>query len=484
MKINKKLSKKIVQIIGKENIEFISHSKNYLSAGIFNRALSFISVPIFTRLLLPNEYGILAIFSSITSIFAILLGFNIHGAVARYYYEKSNDFAEFLGSNLLFILIFNFFAFSVICIVKDSIANFFIIIPYLFLIAVLISVFTIAYNMYLSYLQASKQSKRYSLISINKGVLTLIISIIWVYLLKENRYYGKVYSGLLITTVFAVYMIYNLIKLSKFKFRFEHIKYSIRFGVPLIPHTLSGFILMFFDRIIINQLSGATDTGLYSFAYNVGMVMFIIAIAMNNSWVPIFYEDIINKDFKKINSLAYNYSKYIYFAAIGLILFSKEIVFLMADKKYHTALPIVPVIVIGYVCWFLYTLYGNYSFYRKKTGLISLATLSAGAINIGLNYWLIPIFGYVAAAYTTVVSYFLLFIFHFLNVKYILKEKEIIPVGRVLSNFIWVILSVIVFIFVNSCINIFVISLILKVLFVTFIGWLFFLKEKLHKIGY
>jgi len=102
----------LIQLIGIENLEFISHSKNYLSAEIFTKALAFISVPIFTRLLLPNEYGILAIFSSIISIFTILLGFNIRGAVARYYYEKSNDFAEFLGSNLLFILLFNFFAIS------------------------------------------------------------------------------------------------------------------------------------------------------------------------------------------------------------------------------------------------------------------------------------------------------------------------------------------------------------------------------------
>ncbi|HAJ34026.1 MAG TPA: hypothetical protein DCK79_11885 [Candidatus Atribacteria bacterium] len=478
MELVKDVKNRIIHVIGKENIEFVSHSKNYLSAGIFTRALSFISIPIFTRLLLPNEYGILAIFSTITSIFVILLGFNIRGAVARYYYEKSNDFAEFLGSNLLFILFFNFFVISLIYLFKDSMANFFVILPYLFLIAILISALTIPCNMYLSYLQISKQSKRYSLISINKGILGLIVSIVWVYLLKENRYYGKVYSSLLMTTVFAVYMIYNLCKLSKFNFKLEHIKYSISFGVPLIPHALSGFILTFFDRIIINQLTGSLNTGLYSFAYNVGMVMNIVVMAMTKAWVPIFYENLANKNFKKIDNLAYNYSKYIYFTAIGLILFSKEIVSLMASEKYHTALPIVPIIVIGYVGVFLYTLYGNYSFYRKKTGLISLATLFAGGINIGLNYWLIPIYGYVAAAYTTLVSYFLLFLFHFLNVKYILKEKDIISIRRVLSNFAWIILAVLVFIFTNSYINIFIISLIIKVLFAVFIGWMFFIKNK------
>ena len=475
---NSKFREKIKYIIGKENVEFISHSKNYLSAEIFIRSLSFISVPIFTRLLLPDEYGILAIFSSIVEVFGILLGFNIRGAVSRYYYEKSNDFAEFLGSNLLFVLFFNFFAISLIHLFKYRIANFFVIIPYLFIIAIFISAFTIPCNMYLSYLQASKQSKKYSLISINKGILSLIVSIIWVYLLKENRYYGTVYSSLLITTVFAFYMIYKLVKLSKINFKLEHIKYSIKFGVPLIPHAFSGFILAFFDRIIINQLTGSLNTGLYSFAYSVGMIMNTVIMAMTLAWVPIFYENLANKDFKKIDNLAYNYSKYIYFTAIGLILFSKELVFLMAAKKYHTALPIVPIIIISYVGVFLYTLYGNYSFYRKKTGLISLATLFAGGINIGLNYWLIPIYGYIAAAYTTLVSYFLLFLFHFLNVKYILKEKDIIPIGRVLSNFSWIMLAALVFIFTNSYMNILIFSLIIKILFLSFIMWMFFIREK------
>jgi O-antigen/teichoic acid export membrane protein len=470
--------KKIIPMIGYENIEFLSHSKNYLSATILTHALAFISVPIFTRLLFPSEYGTLAVFSSIISIFTILLGLNMHGAVARYYYEKSNDFAEFISSNLIFIICFNIIAFLFIFSIRKVLSDFFEISPYLFIISVFISLLHIPFEIYLKFLQASKQSKKYSRISISKGLIVLVVSIIWVYLLEENRYYGKVYSTLLITSIFAGYMIYNLTKIAKLSFKPEHIKYSLKFGIPLIPHALSGFILTFFDRIIINQLTGSLNTGLYSFAYNVGMIMNIVVMSMNKSWVPLFYENFANNNYKKINDLASNYSKYIYFAAIGLIMFSREIVSVIADKKYHEALPVVPLIVIGYLGVFLYTLYGNYSFYRKKTGLISLATLSAGGINIGLNYWLIPIYGYVAAAYTTLVSYFFLFLFHFLNVKYVLKEKNIISISNVLSNFIWVILGAIIFIFTNQYVSMFIFSLLLKLSFILFIGWLFFIRNK------
>jgi O-antigen/teichoic acid export membrane protein len=475
---NKRLKNKIIYFFGKENIEFLSHSKNYFSAEVLTKALAFISIPVFTRLLLPSEYGLLAVFSSIVTIFTILLGLNIQGAVARYYYEKSNDFSKFISSNLIFVILFNIVAFLFLFLIKDFLANFFAIIPYLFILGIIVSSLGIPFRMFLAYLQASKQSKKYSLISISKGIITLIVSIIWVYLLKENRYLGKVYSTLLITIIFSMYIIYNLIKISKFSFNNEHIKYSLKFGIPLIPHALSGFILTFFDRIIINQLSGASDTGLYSFAYNVGMIMNMAVMALNKSWVPLFYENLTKNSFEKINNLAYNYSKYIYLIAIVLILFAKEIVSIIADKKYHAALPIVPVIVVGYLGVFLYTLYGNYSFYRKKTVLISIATLSAGAINIGLNYWLIPIYGYVAAAYTTLVSYFFLFLFHFLNVKYVLKEKNIISIRSVTLNFIWVIFASIIFIFINQYVSMFIISLLLKLLFIIFIGWLFFIMNK------
>ena len=174
--------------------------------------------------------------------------------------------------------------------------------------------------------------------------------------------------------------------------------------MPLIPHALSGIILSHFDRIIINQISGTIETGLYSFAYNIGMIMNIIVLAMNKSWVPIFYNNLRKEEYNKIYNLAYNYSKYIFFAAIVLTAFSQEVVIIMADKSYYSSLSLIPIIILGYVFVFLYTLYANYSFYRKKTLLISIATLLAGGVNIGLNYLLIPRFGYIAAAFTTLIS--------------------------------------------------------------------------------
>lgn len=465
------------KIIGKENFEFVNHAKNYMTATFFTKALGFISVPVFTRLLTPDEYGILAIFTSIISISTILLGLNFHGAVNRYYHEKDKKIGEYITSNILFLFFFNIISFYLINLFRKEISVLINIDVDVFIIAIIVAIFNIPIKMFLSYLQTSKQSDKYSLLSVSKSVLILVISIVWVYLLSEQRYFGKIYGTLVVSGFIFMIAIIYFIKLGKPKFKFQYVKYSLMFGIPLIPHALSGFILSYFDRIAINQLTGSLDTGLYSFAYNIGMIMNVVVMAMNKAWVPMFYDNLKKHNYKKINNMAKNYAKYIFFAAISLILFSKELVIILADEKYYSALDLVPIIILSYVFVFLYTIFANYSFYRKRTGLISFATFLAGFTNIGLNYWLIPKFGYIAAAYTTLFSYMLLFIFHYINAKYIIKEK-VIELKNVLYNFIKMIIIVILYLTIINIITNYYIILVIKFMILTGTAYYFIIKKE------
>jgi len=433
-----------------------------------------LTIPIFTRLLLPEEYGILSIFLSVISIFTILMGMNFHGSVARRYYEKDDEFKTFLGTNTIFLLVINAILLIIIFFIRDQLASFFAINGNLFFIAVVVSSFGFFTQIELAYLQASQQSEKYASISVIRNIITVAIAIIWVYLLKENRYMGKVYAQLITSGIIFIFVINNLIKLSKFKFEKQHVKYALSFGVPLIPHALSGFILAQFDRVIINQISGSYETGLYSFAYNIGMLMNVFVMSMNKSWMPIFYENLKNKAYENIENLGEKYIKITFLISLGLILFSREIVMIMADEKYFKALEIVPIVIMGYIGVFLYTLYAGYTFYRKKTGLISLFTFIAGFVNIGLNYMFIPKYGYIAAAWTTLISYFLLFALHYINAKFILKEKVIKEKNVIINLPILVIFTLL---YLNFSFRIYWIQLIYKILLVVIIAGIYFNKE-------
>ncbi len=453
---------------------FFNHSKNYLIAEFFNKGIVFLTIPIFTYLLSPEDYGVISIYAAIISIFIVFMGLNFHTSVARRYHEDTNDFNAFLGFNITFLILLNIVLILIFFMLKEYLATFFAIDSHIFFIAIIVSSLGVFLQVELSYLQTSQQSKKYVTILVIRNILLTLGAIIWIYLLEDNKYLGKIYSELVIMGIIFIFVIRDLLKTSKFKFDKEYIKYSLSYGVPLIPHTLSGLILLQADRIIINQISGSYETGLYSFAFNVGMIMSVFVTSFNNAWIPIFYKDLKENAYNKIQDTSNKYVKIIFIVTLVLILFSKEIVMIMADEKYYDALKIVPIIILGFTMVYLYTLYANYAFYRKKTGLISLFTFIAGIVNVGLNYLFIPEYGYIAAAWTTLFSYFVLFVLHYINVKYILKEK-VIRLSNILIQL--ALLLLFIFIYFNTNIEIYLLELVFRISLIILIAILFFRVE-------
>ena len=178
---------------------------------------------------------------------------------------------------------------------------------------------------------------------------------------------------------------------------------------------------------MINKMVGSSEAGIYAFAYKIGMLLLIVTVALNQAWVPQFFEKLKNGEFKQIRLIVIKYSIIVSVFASILVFFAPFLVKIFAPEEYASALPLVPVIIIGFLFHFMYVFYVNYAFYEKKTVLIAIFTIIAGIVNLGLNYYLIPRYGYTVAAWTTVISYFILFLLHFININYVIKMKNVVP---------------------------------------------------------
>lgn len=451
------LRKGIAALVGESNMAFFRHARNYLSASAVAGILAFLTVAVLTRLLSPAEYGIVAIFLSIVSVFSILIELNFRGAVNRYYLELIDDFPDFLRTSLCFIALFTISCLGLLALFKTPLAQFFGIAPGIFLLGVACAAMQIPWNLNWKLLVAQQRSGTYAKLSVLRDSLIFAVGAVWVLVLAQSvgpsdldnpmcvaprladgveigagdglicgRQMGVVYGTFCVALVFGALLAFRLARIAaRGRFRRKHLVYALAFGVPLIPHALSGFLLVFFDRVIVNQLENEQSTGLYSFAYNIGMAMAMVVTAMNQAWLPIFTGDRREGRYGTIERLARSYSRYVYAIALLLVLFAREIAMVLADERYTAALTIVPVIVFSYVVVFLYTIYANHSFYLRKTWLISAATLIAAGTNVGLNYWLIPKYGYQAAAWTTLGCYLLLFVLHFLTARVLLAERVV-----------------------------------------------------------
>lgn len=198
-------------------------------------------------------------------------------------------------------------------------------------------------------------------------------------------------------------------------------KYFLHYGVPLIFYSLSGVILAQFDKIMVNKYLGSSAAGLYSFAAIVGSILTVFSSAMFQAWNPDYFKHMDEKNHQQLNTDAYRIFKIVAFCALGLIFFSQEIGMVLSSSSFYEALPVIPIIVIGYIFNAIFMFYGWNIEYEKKNIYLSLVVLAAGALNVILNILFIPDFGYIAAAYNTAVSYFAMAGFAFIVSKKILK---------------------------------------------------------------
>jgi len=209
---------------------------------------------------------------------------------------------------------------------------------------------------------------------------------------------------------FAVFLVV-IARAVSLKLSWEKIKSSLRFGLPLVPHLIFSWVLLSSDRIILESLTDLSHVGLYNLGYQIGFLMGMFVAAINLAWNPFFYKTAENQDSAPdlIAQAARWYVVVVSLVATGLILFSREIILVMAADSYHGAVLVVPAVVIGHLFQGFHCLAAASIFYRKKTGWLPLLTGLAAATNIALNFLWIPRLGILGAAYATTVAFVIQF---------------------------------------------------------------------------
>ncbi|MCK4788056.1 MAG: oligosaccharide flippase family protein [Desulfobacteraceae bacterium] len=472
-----KLKKFFLEKYDREFAIFLKHGSKYTTAKFFASAVSFIAIPIYTRLLTPSDYGILAVFNSVAGIFTIIYGLQMYGSVGRYYLEKADDFPDFLGSSILILVVLIIVEGAIIWFFREAIMNFFKVPTFLFSFLLIISIFSFGYAIYGNLLIVKRKSGEYAIVSVLRAISLFLISAVLMYHLKTNKYLGRIYAQILITIVVFGYCFYKLVPQMRFNFKIEHLKYSIKYNLPAIPGALSGFILIFFDRVIINQLTTSAKTGLYSLAYNIAMALSVIFGGMFAAWVPTFFENMRDKKYTQIRTLSSRFTDIVLFFALLIAIFSNEIIHIMAPAKYYTALHLIPIIILGYVFLFVAKVYAYFTSYRKeKIIVVSMNLIIVTFINIGLNYLLIPKLGYSIASVTTAFSYFLLMFLNYLTVRYLLHEN-VLYLKMFLFRFISALMFFLLLYGITGFVKIQFVSFTIRVVAILIWGYFVFIKQ-------
>lgn len=389
----------------------------YTISNFLTKSIGIITTPIFTRMLSHEEFGLYNHYTSWLAVFTILVTLNLDSTFisARYDYEKKFD--EYIFSSLslstisafFWIVLFN--VFGGLAVTHLGLRRIYINCMMIYLL------FLPAVNMFQARERYKFEYKISVLLSCIITIGTALLSVILV-LSMPDRLQGRIFGSAIPTVIVGIILFLYLLKKGK-TVKIEYWKYALPICLPFIPHLLSLTVLNTVDRIMITNICGAEDNALYSLAYTCSSVVTILLTSLNTAFSPWLGEKLHENKIDEIRAFSRKYMAIFAVLALGIMLISPEIILILGGKSYMDAMYVMPPVMLGCVCQFLYTMFVNVEQFKKKTIGMAIASVSAAALNYGLNYFFIPKYGYIAAAYTTLASFLWLLIAHMFLVRII-----------------------------------------------------------------
>lgn len=394
-------------------------------SSLLVKGISFLTTPIFTRIIDSEQYGIVATYNSWLSIIEVfaILGLTSAGVFNVGLKDHKEDRDKYISTILVLSNITTIVVFGILFLLKIPFGKAFIL-PNGLMAAMLVNFLFSPAQVFWITRQRYEFKYRYPfLITIFSTVLSQIVSIFCVInIATPNQGALRIWTNVLTMLAVQVPIYISLLKKGKTFVNFNIWRSTLLFALPLLPHYLAQHIMGSADRIMISQYYSSTGAAIYSVVANISLITTILWNSVNVSLIPITYEKMDNGDARKINDIVIPILVIYAMMCLGVTLIAPEVLTILAPQNYYGGIYAIPPVATTAFVSALYNLYANVEFYYKKSAWIATATIISSIVNVGLNMLFIPKYGYVAAAYTTLVSQVVLVTMHYFGYKKCSKD--------------------------------------------------------------
>ena len=396
----------------------------YVLVVLFQQGIRFITAPIFTRLLVPEQYGVVTTYSAVESVLVAFATLNVWGGVFSVgLFDYTDDRNCFTLSTAVLSNISTVGFFAIILISWPFLSRFINLPIHLMFLMFGSFLFTPAYKLWVARERYELRYKAAVIVTILYSLLSSIGAIVCVLLTAEQKGQARLYGGISIELAICCIVYIVIAKKSNFRVKWQYIKKGSVLYIPLIPHYLSQHVLASADRMMISAMIGNREAGIYGVTYSVGSLMNIFWTAVNNTIIPLFYEGFRSKNLRMTKKLSDLVLVTYAAACFFVMLVAPELMAFFAPASYSEGIQLIPPIIGGTFFMGLYCLFGNVELFYKRTKMVASASFFAAALNVILNYIFIKLFGYGAAAYTTLFTYIIYSLVHYRNMRVIDQNR-------------------------------------------------------------
>lgn len=403
----------------------------YTVVGVTQKAFSFLLIPIVTRYLSPEEFGIVNQMVAIGSLYVLLFTFALDEAAVRFFhqYQSERDTVGSIIGNVLGIsIIIVLLGVPVIFIFSNSFYTFFVVEAahdYI-LVSIIFVAASPFYAIYLKILRIQEEAAKFTLITAGNFILQVLFTVLFVVVLEMGGI-GYFISLSLSTAIVGVYSFIKLFLISKFDLSLNRTKELIGYSSKILPHTLTSWGLTSFTILYLGFKLGSKDVGIYSALSYLAIIVNVLSTSLLYSYQPWLYRKLENTDKHKSIIIYYTSFFSAVFIMLGsfLSLFTPEIIKLILDDRYHVSLYIAPLIIFASVFLFFGSLQTYILYYTKQlTAKVAIATVVGVIINILFIYLLLPLYGLLGAAISILISQITISLIKLYYSNYVIKNSK------------------------------------------------------------
>ncbi len=380
----------------------------YTVANVLNRAFPFFLLPVLTRYLTPAEYGTYVMYQVLLNFILPIIGINAEAAVSREFFLLGRQELGRYVANTVFVA-----GLVTLCLLGGSLvfggplAHFLDFPGHWLPVIVLVGLGESIKAVQLALWQMQKRARAYATVTVLQTVVRSAASLAPLVFFTAGLE-GLLWGYSLSLIAFALYSCYVLVSEGNVVGGWDrgYVRAFLRYGVPLVPHRVSGWLMGMADRVIIAKFTNLAAVGVYSVGYSLGAGVALLQDAFNRAWVPFFFDRLQRGDAAsrmKIVQFIYLYGVAMLGSAV-LVTLLAPFLFPIFGPRFAGARVFVVWIAFSYALNGIYKMFANFLFFSERTYLLSYITISVGVISLAISTVLIAVAGVIGAGYAAVIS--------------------------------------------------------------------------------
>lgn len=426
--------------------KLVNNSLIFAIGNFGSKIMSFIMVPIYSYTLTTNDYGKVDLLTSLVSLLMPVICLDIYDSVFRFALDRSKNKSQIFSTGMIFAFISSILAIILGIVISQFINSYPVMYTVIYMI---VSVF---YSLISNFARAIGYVKQFAMAGIVNTFIMGGCNILFLIVIKMgmNGYMLSMILGqgvailflILTTKIFIYFGIRNLNN--------SILKKMLIYGVPLIPNNLAWWLNSASDRFFILVMIGASANGIYAMANKIPSIITTVSSIFFQSWQISVVEEYEKEDGKTfISSVFESYLSILFFLGIGILAVIRPLYRIILSPSYFIGWKLTPFLVLAVIYTSLASFLGTIYTANKKTVSVLVTTIYGAIANVILTIILVKFIGIDGAAIANAISFFLVSLLRFIEIKR-MKKIDINEFKFVLLHLIFICITVSLLILKNN----------------------------------